>query len=181
MTERERERVRRHEAAAILVLLLGSTQLLGYLGGAPALRGLGAISGAAPLPKVFSAHRGVETFAWRMTLCYRQGAREVRAPLPPAGGAGLVGPYNRRNVYGAVLSYGPLIPAELRRAVAAEALQPGGSLRAELGVPPDADRLRVELASRTPGDERVWVLDARECRLVQPRQAPGLPPARSGS
>lgn len=156
--EREARRRRRSERLAIGVLLIGLLQFAGHFSGIRALRGLGAVSGAAPFPKVFTAHRGVETFAWTLTLCYRTQEGQTREVLTPARCAQLRGPYNRRNVYGAVLSYGPLLPRELRASVARAALGPQGSLRAELGLPERARELRIELRSRTPGDGRVWIL-----------------------
>jgi hypothetical protein len=44
------------------------------------------------------------------------------------------GPYNRRNVYGAVLAYGPVLPAELRDPVARYALCGEAPLLRELGI-----------------------------------------------
>lgn len=165
----EPARVRRHERGAQVVLALGLLQFVGYLGGVRVLQGLGAASGVAPLPKVFTAHRGVETFAWEMSVLYRLGegeGREVREVLTPERCAGLRGPYNRRNVYGALLSYGPLLPDALRASVARAALAPEGVLIQELGVPADAREVRVELRSRTPGAPRVWLLSAEGCPEV---------------
>lgn len=160
--------MRRHERAAQLVLALGLLQFVGYLSGVRPLLGVGAASGVAPLPKVFTAHRGVETFAWDMTVLYRRGGREERLALTPELCARLAGPYNRRNVYGAVLSYGPVLPPELRASVARYALGPRGTLRAELGLPEDARELRIELRSRTPGQPRTWILGPDDCPQVEP-------------
>ncbi|MBL4846224.1 MAG: hypothetical protein JKY65_11905 [Planctomycetes bacterium] len=162
----EPARRRRHERAALGVLALGLLSFLGQLTGVPVLKGVGAASGVAPLPKVFSAHKGVETFAWDLTLVYDRDGLEERVPMTPERCASFSGPYNRRNVYGALLSYGPLLPDELRRAVAREAFSPQGRLRRELDVPADAENLRVELRSKTPGSPRSWVLTELECREV---------------
>lgn len=167
----DRRRVRRHERAAQIVLGLGLLQFVGYLGGLRVLQGIGAASGVAPLPKVFSAHKGVETFAWEMTVLYRLEGREERLVLTPERCASLRGPYNRRNVYGALLSYGPLLPDELRASVTRAALAPGGLLVRELGVPAAARDVRVELRSRSSGSSRVWILSEEACRELEPAGA----------
>ena len=51
--------------------------------------------------------------------------------------ARLQGPYNRRNVYGAALSYGPVLPPELRDPVMRYAVCGDAPLLRELGIDPD--------------------------------------------
>ena len=165
-TQAEHLRRRRHDVAALAILCLCSTSFLGELTGIRVLKGVGAASGVAPLPRVFSARRGVETFAWELTLMYRVAGEEVELELTPEVGARLAGPYNRRNVYGALLAYGPLLPPDLRRSVARTALRPGSRLRRELGLPDAASDLRIRLRSKTVGAHRSWILDAEECREV---------------
>ena len=156
-----RRQARPYNIAAFFLLMLGLSQMAGYLTGLPALRGLGAASAAAPFPKVFSAIKGYETFAADFAiLCENEGAT-VRIPITPERYQHLRGPYNRRNVYGAALSYGPRLPRDLWEAVFRYGLRPGGALRTELGIPASATSLRVEIHSRTKGREEVWVLEPR--------------------
>ena len=70
----------------------------------------------------------------------------------------LAGPYNRRNVYGAALSYAPRLPEELWQPVYCYALAPDGPLRRELGLPKRTDRLATEIVTRTRGRTGRWVL-----------------------
>lgn len=151
-------RVRAANLAAAAVLTLGLTQFVGAVTGNRVLRGVGAASAAAPLPKVFSAHRGFETFANDFELCYDRGGQRVRVPLTAERAHHLRGPYNRRNVYGAALSYGPLLPSGLLDPVLSYGLRPDGPLRAELGVPADAEHVTVEIHSKTRGREGTWTL-----------------------
>jgi len=156
--ERARRRVRRGNLASLAVLALGLTQLAGVLTGSRALRGIGAASGAAPLPKVFTAHRGVETFAAEFRIHYDLAGEPRVMALTPERAARLAGPYERRNVYGAALAYGPVLPARLRDPVLRRALRPDGALRAELGLPAGAERVRVEVRTLTRGQERTtWL------------------------
>lgn len=149
---------RGHNLACLLVLALGSTQLLGALTGSTALRGVGAASAAAPLPKVFTAQRGLETFATEFVIRYRLGSEEVAIPITPASYQRLRGPYNRLNVYGAALSYGPILPPRLRDPVLRHGLSEGGALHELAQIPPGAVDLRVEVRSKTRGKEQAWTL-----------------------
>lgn len=125
------------------------------------LEGIGLATMASPLPKVFSAVDGYETFAASFTLTAERpdGSRTV-VELTPESARGLRGPYNRRNVYGAALSYAPRLPPPVWQAVFCHGLEPGGPLRAELGVPADAERVTVEVVARTRGSSDSWLLEA---------------------
>lgn len=150
--ERRRE-LRACNAAALLLLAIGCTQMTGYLAGCKTLRGLGAASAASPFPKVFSAVRGYETFAADFEIVYDDGGETVRVPLTPERYALLRGPYNRRNVYGAALAYGPRLPRDLWEPVFRHAMRQDGAFHRELGLPASARNVRVEVRSRTAGHE----------------------------
>ena len=147
--------------AALALLALGLTQLAGHVSGLRLLRGLGAASAASPLPKVFSDVRGLETYASEFTIRYELGGGTASIPLTPERYQRLTGPYNRRNVYGAALSYGPRLPEPLWESVFCYALQPDGPFRTELGVPEEASSVRVEIRTKTRGREDRWTLEPR--------------------
>jgi hypothetical protein len=149
----------RNVAAAVL-LAAGSLQLAGHLLGVPAIRGVGAATAAAPFPKVFSDVRGFETFSARFTLVYETpGGVTVEREVTPELYGRLRGPYWRRNVYGAALSYGPRLPREVWEPVFCFGLRPGGPLRTDLDVPEDALRPRVRIETKTRGRDDAWVLE----------------------
>ena len=77
------------------------------------VKGLAAATLASPAPKVFSAVRGLETYSTRFFLEWtdRQGV-EHSLEITSEIYAKLQGPYNRRNVYGAVLAYGPVLSVD---------------------------------------------------------------------
>src|SRR5262249_31337151 len=102
-----------------------------------ALKGVGAATTASPAPKVFSSVRGLETYSTRFYLEWtdRDGSGHS-LPVTPEVYARLRGPYNRRNVYGAALAYGPVLPPELRDPVMRYALCGDPPLLRELGVDP---------------------------------------------
>src|SRR4030095_9867272 len=107
----------------------------GYVTGIVALRGIGAATAASPLPKVFSDVDGFETFASEFTLRSRDARGTLtEMPITPALYGRLGGPYNRRNVYGAALSYAPRLPQPLWESVYCYGLAARGPLRTELGL-----------------------------------------------
>jgi hypothetical protein len=101
--------------AAIALLVVGSAQMAGDLLHSAPLKAVGAATAASPAPRVFSAVRGFETYSTQFYLEWtdRDGAQHSLLLTPLEYGR-LAGPYNRRNVYGAALSYGPILAADPR-------------------------------------------------------------------
>ena len=147
--------------AALAICFVGCLQMAGYMTGSAALRGVGAATAASPLPKVFSDVDGLETFASEFTLRYRSadGTATETAITPELYGR-LAGPYNRRNVYGAALSYAPKLPRELWEPVYCYGLASAGPLRTELGLGSDASEISVSIRTRTRGRSDVWTLES---------------------
>ena len=144
--------LRRANALSIALIAVGSLQMIGYLTGSKALRGIGAASAASPLPKVFgtapvAGESGVEleTFSSQFTLLYELHGETVEMPITPEIYSKVCGPYNRRNVYGAVLAYGPCLPPELVDQAMAYALEEPALLIAELKLPTAAKNFRVRV------------------------------------
>ncbi|HEU5321632.1 MAG TPA: hypothetical protein VFX28_12560 [Methylomirabilota bacterium] len=161
--------MRRLAAAALLVL--GLAQMTGDLTGIAALKALGAATGASPAPRVFSAVQGLETYSTRFWLEWTaETGAEHRALLDSERYQRLRGPYNRRNVYGAALAYGPVLVASpatrpMFEAVASAALCGDAPLARELGLvpPPRPGSVRVRLEP-LPGSDLGGLP-----RLLQPR------------
>jgi len=147
---------------AIFLVVLGLLQMTGdllekvvYAPVGRVLKGLGAATAAAPAPKVFSSVRGLETYSTRFFIEWTDRAGvEQSLLLTPEIYARLQGPYNRRNVYGAALAYGPVLPDELREPVMRYALCGQAPLLRELGIDPDsiAGRVRIRYEAR-PGTD----------------------------
>lgn len=133
--------------AAYALLALGLIQITGELltlAGVPQLgrpiKAIGAATTASSAPKVFTSHRGLETFSTQFTVEWetRDGVKRT-LPLTPELYQHVRGPYNRRNVYGAVLAYGPVLLNDestrpMFEAVSRSALGGDGPLLRELGV-----------------------------------------------
>ncbi|MGE0821797.1 MAG: hypothetical protein AB7G75_28745 [Candidatus Binatia bacterium] len=148
--------------AAPFLLILGLLQMTGDVFGITALKGLGAATVASPAPKVFSAVRGLETYSSRFFLEWtaRDGQAHSLAVTPEVYSR-LAGPYNRRNVYGAALAYGPILSTDPRtrpmfRAVLTYALCGRAPVLNELGIEPSdvvgQVRVRLEPLPGTPAD-----------------------------
>lgn len=151
--------LRRFNLAALFVGVLSLTHLAGRLFSVPALVGLGSASGFSPAPKVFSDVNGLETFASNFIMrITRADGSVVDLPITPVLYARLSGPYNRRNVYGAALSYAPRMPEALWKTVFCYGLREGGPLREELGLPDDATSVTVEIRTKTRGRNDTWTL-----------------------
>ena len=131
-------------AGAGFLLLIGLLQMTGDLLNVPALKGIGAATAASPAPKVFSAVRGLETYSTRFFVEWTDHNGKARSvELTPELYARIEGPYNRRNVYGAVVAYGPVLAASettrpLYDGVARYALCGDAPLLRELGIDPGA-------------------------------------------
>jgi hypothetical protein len=108
----------------------------------PALKGLGAATVASPAPKVFSSVQGLETYSTRFFLEWIDSDGSARSlELTPEVYSRIDGPYNRRNVYGAALAYGPILSTDpnarrMFEAVSVNALCGDSGLLRELGIDP---------------------------------------------
>ena len=125
----------------ILGLLQMSGDLLEQYVNAPigrAMKGVGAATTASPAPKVFSSVKGLETYSTRFYVEWTDRAGAAHSlHITPELYARLRGPYNRRNVYGAALAYGPVLPDHLREPVMRYALCGDAPLLRELGIDPE--------------------------------------------
>lgn len=142
---------------AAVLLAIGLFQMTGDLLDLPLLRNLGKASALAPAPKVFCAVDGYEAYATTFALEWidRDGGRHSR-PLTADTVDRLRGPYNRRNVYGAALAYGPILPDRLRTPVLNYGLTGDAPMLREMGIDPRGVRevwIRYEpLPGTTPGE-----------------------------
>lgn len=156
-TSRPSERWR--TAAIIVIGTIGLFQIVGDLIGNKTLKGIGACLVASPFPKVFSDVNGLETFASDFKLTYQlPDASETSLTITPQLYQQLGGPYNRRNVYGAALSYAPRMPRPLWESVFCFGLKPGGVMRRDFEIPDEATNLRVLITTKTRARSDTWTL-----------------------
>ncbi len=145
--------------AGLALFVLALVQIVGDVAGWRPLVGLGAAWGISPRPKVFSDVDGLEPFSSTFAFVWRDENGEAkRMEITPEVYSRLAGPYNRRNVYGAALSYAPRLPEELWRPVYCYGLASDGPLRRELRLPERTDGLATEIVTRTRGRNDRWLL-----------------------
>ena len=144
--------------AAVALLITGSFQMVGYISDVFVLRGIGALCGWAPFPKVFCDMDGYEGFSAKFSL-EGEGADGVpfQIAITPEVYQRLGGPYNRRNVHGAILAGGPRLPQPLGLDLMRRALAPGTALWKELGLPSEVRQLNVRVISREGASEGPWI------------------------
>jgi hypothetical protein len=137
--------------AALVLLLAGLLQMTGDLMHWSALKGIGAATLISPAPKVFTSVRGYEAYSTRFFLEWEDHQGNLHSlPLTPENYARVAGPYNRRNVYGAVIAGGPLLATDEKlqpmfEAVTRYAVCDSAVLLRELGIDRSqiSGRLRV--------------------------------------
>src|SRR5688572_8400521 len=161
-------------AKSILVLLvaLGTLQMFADVLAMPRLKAVFAATQVSPAMKVFTAHQGYETHAARFAIAWidADGVAQ-RLTVDPEVYRNVQGPYNRRNVYGAALAYGPLLRADpklrpMQESVMHYAFCSPGALRSDLGIPRDAANLTIHVLPTTPTARRdlesSWEVDCNE-------------------
>lgn len=135
----------------ILLLILGLMQMSGDIFQIPLLKAIGAGSGASPAPKVFSAVNGYETFSVRYLIEWDDlKGYSHRQFLASEMYSKIRGPYNRRNVYGAVLAYGPILAdnphtSEMFYSVITYAFGKESPLIRELGLNPSDIKGKIKI------------------------------------
>ncbi|WP_250655971.1 hypothetical protein [Alkalimarinus coralli] len=153
-----------HKSVGVTFFLVavGSLQMLGDLTGWTALKGVGAASHASPAPKVFTAQEGFETFSSSFFIDWVDGKGELQTlTLSPENYRYIRGPYNRRNAYGAAISYGPVLS---RSAIT----KPMFKSAVDFAFCRDRSLLR-ELPLPTPLPERLVVrIEPRDAALIDP-------------
>ena len=157
MSARERG-IWRRNWAGVAIGAIGCLQMVGHATGSTVMRGIGAATTVAPFTKVFSDVNGFEPFASEFTLRYRDaGGTLVETGITAELGSRFGGPYNRRNAYGAALSYAPRLPASLWQPVFCHGLVTG-PLRNELGLTHATD-ISVTIRTKTRGRHEMWILE----------------------
>lgn len=146
-----------------VVIAVGFLRILGWLLHSAALKGIGAVTCASPLPIVFTEVSGVETFASDVYVVFEdERDSTTKVLVTPALYSELSGPYNRRNVIGAAIAYGPVLPEALWQSVLRYGLC-NGILQREMGLPAVMHHTRFVLETRTADRSDKWVLEPAPC------------------
>lgn len=98
-----------------MLCLLAVVKVVADLAGLETLSAVAATTNLTPAMKVFTAHKGYETYSskFELVIDFRDGT-QATGFLDTYSYPGLKGPYNRRNVYGALIAYGPVLASNDR-------------------------------------------------------------------
>lgn len=141
--------------AALILVLLGFLQMLGWATGSAALRGAGFALTASPLPMVFSHMRGAEPFSAAYAVTYDTGSERKTLDITPKLYEKLKGPYNLRNTYGAAFAFGPVAHGgherELWESVITFGMCRKGPVARQFGVKEAIERLSIHVTPSAKG------------------------------
>jgi len=151
----------KHALSFLFLLFIGTSNTIGYTQNMQTLTGFGIASCASPRPFVFSVYNGVETFSteYRIGIHYNNGTT-LYCNLDNKIYGSLKGPYNRKNVYGAVLSHGPFFNTpeliRIRDEILTWGLCGPAPLAEEFGFGGSISSSLIEVGSKTKGENRTW-------------------------
>jgi hypothetical protein len=134
------------------LLLLGCLGPLGYLTGFKFLKGLALAWMISPLPIVFSDANGFEAFAahFQLRLTQKDQTKVVKTITFQEVSA-MLGPYNRRNVYGAVIGYAPRLPLPMVQSVLSFGFCQTDTLASEFNLNPHIEKVELLIEDGTAG------------------------------
>lgn len=149
-----------HLTVTSFLIFVSLLQMTGDLLDQTWMKAIGAAWGASPAPKVFSSSEGLETFSSEFFLIWIDQEKTLhRLQLTSQVAKGLKGPYNRRNVYGAILSYGPVLSKnqtfnEAYESILKYAITQNGPLLTELGINKDSvlEEIIIEVVPKIEKD-----------------------------
>lgn len=146
------------KALYIIVILIGFLQTIGHVTGIKIIKSLGVVTAASPLPIVFTEVKGIETFASDFYIQWTNELNEIeRVQMTPEIYSRLKGPYNRRNIFGAAIAYGPVLPETIWSPILNYGIC-NGILQEELEIPFDENSFSIEIETRTKSKTDQWTL-----------------------
>lgn len=158
--------------AAGALLTLGLAQMVGDTLHLLPLKAVALATAASPAPRVFSTVRGEEPYSTRFSIDWTgRDGRARSVAVTPEAYAGLAGPYNRRNAYGAAMAGGLMMSEDpllrpMFEAVARHGLCGDAPVLRELGIDPTsvAAPPRVRYEPRAMRGPRPAVVLEAPCR-----------------
>jgi len=149
----------------VLLVIVGCLHTVAYIHNLPNLKGLAFTTNASPLPLVFSAYNGIETFSteFELDITFKNGSKTVEQ-MDHKLYEKLKGPYNRRNMFGIIFSHGPFFDKpnmiKIREQVLYWAMCQPGQLKKEFGYSGELDRVDIIIKSKTKGNEdKLWTME----------------------
>ena len=149
------------DICTILILVIGLISITGFVFFSPTIQTIGTVTASSPLPFVFSAYNGTETFAFDYVKTVVNNNTEIDLKYIYQN---IDGPYNRRNVFGVALSYGVLFRQsnliEMRNSVLQWAICKKKIISANhlVTIPDKIMRVDFTIKSKTKFQDKTWLL-----------------------
>ena len=132
------------------LVVVGLLQFIGFATQQKWLEGIGKVTVASPLPIVFTEQKGCETFALDFTLEYEdKNGKTGKVPINPPLYARFDAPYNYRNVLGAAISYGAILPESIWKPVLNYAFMEPGTIGRSFDLETPLRKVTIRLDTRT--------------------------------
>lgn len=129
-----------------------------------AVKDIGFASAASPLPLVFSAYNGIETYAtgFNVTVTYKNDTI-INQELTSEKYGKMYGPYNRKNVYGAIFSHGPFFDRDnlvkIRQGILHYAICNPGTLIRDFQMSGNISNMHVDVLYRSQDNKKIGELN----------------------
>jgi len=149
-----------------LLFLLGSLNMIGLVFQSPQIKAIAFVSCSSPLPFVFSAYEKIETFSTSLEVnaTFKNGTNG-RLMIDHKLYSKLRGPYNRKNVIGAIFSHGPFFKDPNMIKIRDQILNWGfckGYLLNEFEINDPLEKMTINVKSKTIGNEnKKWAIDIK--------------------
>lgn len=141
-----------------IVVLIGALQIIGYVIKIEPIKHLGILTASSPLPIVFTEVDGMETFVNDFYIQWKdEEGQNQQVEITPEIYSRLKGPYNRRNIFGAAIAYGPILPEEVSKTILRYGLC-NGILAEELQLPLNESSASICIKTKTKGRSDEWTI-----------------------
>jgi sterol desaturase/sphingolipid hydroxylase (fatty acid hydroxylase superfamily) len=163
---KHKEQIHKPNSIILYILLfLGCLNTIGFAVNSPTIKGLAFSTAASPLPLVFTVYNGMETFSTDFQMHARfQNGTNMTMHIDKKLYGKLQGPYNRRNVFGAVFSYGAYFSdpniIKLRDQVLQYGFCGSAPVAKEFGFSDPLKQVTIRITSKTKGlENKEWFID----------------------
>jgi hypothetical protein len=151
------------EVLSLLLVFIGLVQSIGYITQQPWLKSIGIMTVSSPLPIVFTEQKGLETFANDFFLEYEEKeGKKQSIQLTSTLYKKLNAPYNYRNVLGAVISYGPILPEAVVDSVLEHSFQNPGNISLALGLEVPLKNASIIIKTKTKDKHETYVVKIKK-------------------
>lgn len=145
-------------AAIMFLVILGSLSTFAYIKDDDLIRGAAFSTAASPLPLVFTAYNNVETFSLSFDVNFvTKNDSQLHVTMDKEMYNKIQGPYNRRNIFGATLCYGPFFDKpnmiQMRQQILHWGVCQPGNLIKEFGITDEIKEATFLVRSKTKGNK----------------------------